>query len=508
MTRSDPSVKQKSQAGTIVRFLLAFLAIIITFLLLADRDNGQTLIHTVKIEITEDRFIRGRLARPLAAQSLDQRGGVLLLSKTSFDRHDEMASSNELTANGLVALTVDGFTQGDRNEFLAHPHPAMETTMTDLIVAATDLLRSQPFIRDDQVGVALIGFTPDEKRTLLETLEQENHNVTDTVFLSNSDSGSSEQLVAMFANKFNHDNPTIAPGATPFGRTVDRLRPWLIGVAYLTILGILLNIPQRIRIKPASPLQSAGSVKAPTLSHDIFILLMKIFMLILIAALTFYPEYLFPGRPRFLADRIVLNLSVAAVILDGINRFPRLKPVSNRVQHPFVSGYRPTVDEIKAVVYSLFFLSGSVFVLLVLADDPLRVYGVGFPTGTPGQLINFCVYLVPIFLFFNAVTISLTQPKLKQRQIAMLLVFLSAYFFGNLRALTSRNDIALALSFLIALPLTGKLYVFIHSRNHVNADDAIPSEITRILHIQHIIDLNLSVLIALLISSGIMILGV
>lgn len=99
-TPADPA---SQQSGTAFRFLFALCLILAAATVWIERAGGQTLIHTVTLEITEQRYVSGRLIRPLSAQSLDQRTAVFTLSEREFSRYDRLADAESCAASGRSA---------------------------------------------------------------------------------------------------------------------------------------------------------------------------------------------------------------------------------------------------------------------------------------------------------------------------------------------------------------------------------------------------------------------
>ncbi len=153
---------KKAHFPPFVRLILIFSMILITYAISRwiETDAGKILIHKIDIEISETIYAEGKLYRPLAAQSLNQRPAIILVSGLQNDKENLSSMAIELARRGFVALSIDNFGQGSTPERSIVPGES-------IVDRSYALLFSQPFVDKKRIGI--IGFSVGTIDILLST---------------------------------------------------------------------------------------------------------------------------------------------------------------------------------------------------------------------------------------------------------------------------------------------------------------------------------------------------
>lgn len=385
------------ESGIFFRFLFALFLLTAAAIVFIEKDGGQVLIHTVPLEITEYRFVNARISRPLNAQSLDQRTAVAVISDRAVSRMDAADNAAWFGNLGLVTLTMDSYTQGDRRDWITAG--IGETTVQELIQSAIDFLRGQPFVFDDGVMILFDGFSGGD-------LLDFQPSVSDAAVLWLPVSAPSESELSSLADRFGSRLTVLPPGASKREKTdfflealkrtrhplPDKpipnsaalgsgLRTFIHAVSFAAFLTLF---PIRRAEKELS-----ANCRSATPSRRVAALIIP---LVYCAAYAYLPKLL--NRPRFLSDTLVLIFAIAAVALRGWIRF------SGRGSAPCpdrgaLSSARfiPAAAWIAVVPAALFVLTGNAF----------RTAGIGLAAIDFRQLYTVLVYLPVLFLFGRAI---------------------------------------------------------------------------------------------------------
>ena len=385
------------ESGIFFRFLFALFLLAAAAIVFIEKDGGQVLIHTVPLEITEYRFVNARISRPLNAQALDQRTAVAVLSDRAVSRMDTANNAAWFGNLGLVTLTMDSYTQGDRQDWITAK--IGETTVQELIQSAIDFLRGQPFVFDDGVMILFDGFSGGD-------LLDFHPSVSDAAVLWLPVSAPSESELSSLADRFGNRLTVLPPDASKsekadfFLGALKRTRrplpdkpiPNLTALssglltfihavsfaAFLTLLPIRrAETKSPANCRPAAPIRTIIALIIP---------------LVYCAAYAYLPKLL--NRPRFLSDSLALIFAIAAAALRGWIQFP------GRGSAPGPSGgslpaarFIPAAAWIAVVPTALFVLTGNAF----------RTAGVGLAAIDFRQLYTVLVYLPVLFFFGRAI---------------------------------------------------------------------------------------------------------
>lgn len=393
-TPADPA---SQQSGTAFRFLFALCLILAAATVWIERAGGQTLIHTVTLEITEQRYVSGRLIRPLSAQSLDQRTAVFTLSEREFSRYDRLADAESCAASGRVCLTSDAYTQGDRSDWVTTDSGG--TPASELIAAAVNLLVAQPFVRDDNVAVQLIGFSAGEIRTFRSALE----NTAAVVWLPDGkiDQQERDELIEIYGSTLTIAGPELPHGAknrtlekvlsaldpeSSARRSSDRprfpLAPTLAVLFQLALPGALICALPRAQFPKDVGSESAGK----RLGSETRVLFSAIVLAASIGCFIYAPEIL--NRPRFVSDSLVLAIAAGSFLIAGYAA-SRKPPEPAPAPEPEPIRFFPAFAWLTALPLAIFYLTGN----------PFRVAGLGSVFLYPRQLVTVAWYW-PVFALF------------------------------------------------------------------------------------------------------------
>lgn len=162
----------------ILRVLIAVALLFAAGVIWFERDGGKTLVHTILIELTEDRYLMAKISRPLSAQSLDQRPAIIFVSDRPWNRWTSVWKTSALTKRGIVTLAVEPVTHGDRRELAGAQ--GSETTLCELLKACVAFAKSQPFIADNGVIVEISRYSESDFAPCAESIEAEAVIVTDS----------------------------------------------------------------------------------------------------------------------------------------------------------------------------------------------------------------------------------------------------------------------------------------------------------------------------------------
>lgn len=415
-TPADPA---SQQSGTAFRFLFALCLILAAATVWIERAGGQTLIHTVTLEITEQRYVSGRLIRPLSAQSLDQRTAVFTLSEREFSRYDRLADAESCAASGRVCLTSDAYTQGDRSDWVTTDSGG--TSASELIAAAVNLLVAQPFVRDDNVAVQLIGFSAGEIRTFRSALE----NTAAVVWLPDGkiDQQERDELIEIYGSTLTIAGPELPHGAknrtlekvlsaldpeNSARRSSDRprfpLAPTLAVLFQLALPGALIcalpraQFPKDVGSKSGGKYSGAGAR-----------VLVSAFVLAASTGCFVYPQVIF-SRPRFVSDSLVLAIAAGSFLITGYAAGRKLPDPSSAPEAKPVR-FLPAFVWLTALPLAIFYLT----------DNPFRVAGLGSAFLYPGQLATAAWYW-PVFTLFAGSLRAAAGAAPKERAALALIV--------------------------------------------------------------------------------------
>lgn len=408
-TPADPA---SQQSGTAFRFLFALCLILAAATVWIERAGGQTLIHTVTLEITEQRYVSGRLIRPLSAQSLDQRTAVFTLSEREFSRYDRLADAESCAARGWVCLTSDAYTQGDRSDWITTDSSG--TPASELISAAVNLLISQPFVRDDGVAVRLIGFSAGDIRTFRSALEK----TAAVVWFPDGkvDSQERNELNEIYSPALTIVEPEQLHGGKDRAlekalsaldpersakRSSDRprfpLAPVLAALFHLALLSALFcTLPDAQSSKDVGS-ESAGK----RLGSETRVLFSAIVLAASIGCFIYAPEIL--NRPRFVSDSLVLAIAAGSFLIAGYAA-SRKPPEPAPAPEPEPIRFFPAFAWLTALPLAIFYLTGN----------PFRVAGLGSVFLYPRQLVTVAWYW-PVFALFAESLRAIPEAAPKER---------------------------------------------------------------------------------------------
>lgn len=398
MSPSETTAGSASQrSGTAFRLLAALCLILAAAAVWIERGGGQTLIHTVTLEITEQRYVSGRLVRPLSAQSLDQRTGVFTFSERGFSRYDRLADAESCAARGWVCLTSDAYTQGDRSDWITTDSSG--TPASELISAAVNLLIAQPFVRDDGVAVRLIGFSPGDIRTFRSALEK----TAAVVWFPDGkvDSQERNELNEIYSPALTIVEPEQLRGGKD--RTLEKAlsaldpersakrsserphfppAPVLAALFHLALLSALFcTLPDAQSSKDVGS-ESAGK----RLRSETRVLFSAIVLAASIGCFIYAPEIL--NRPRFVSDSLVLAIAAGSFLIAGYAA-SRKPPEPAPAPEPEPIRFFPAFAWLTALPLAIFYLTGN----------PFRVAGLGSVFLYPRQLVTVAWYW-PVFALF------------------------------------------------------------------------------------------------------------
>lgn len=386
------------ESGIFFRFLFALFLLAAAAIVFIEKDGGQILIHTVPLEITEYRFVNARISRPLNAQSLDKRTAVAVISDRAISRMDAADNAAWFGNLGLVTLTMDSYTQGDRQDWITAG--IGKTTVQELIQSAIDFLRGQPFVFDDGVMILFDGFSCGD-------LLDFHPAVSDTAaVLWLPASAPSESERSSLADRFGNRLTVLPPDASmsekadffleALTRTshplYDKTIPNLI--AFGSGLLTFIHVISFAAFLTLLPIRHAGKESLPNrrsskLGQTIIALIIP---LVYCAVYAYLPKLL--NRPRFLSDTMILIFAIAAIALRGWAQFSGRGSALYPSRGSLPSArFIPAAAWIAVVPTALFILTGNAF----------RTAGIGLTAIDSRQLYTVLVYLPVLFLFGRAI---------------------------------------------------------------------------------------------------------
>lgn len=130
--------------------LAAFFLITAGYSRYVETDSGNILIHRIDVESYEGFPYGGKLFRPISANSMDQRPGILIIPDKLASRDSYDVPAMELARRGLVVLVMEDFSQGTTKGM-----PDYETE--NLADAGFTFLNTRTFTDHSRIGVMAFG---------------------------------------------------------------------------------------------------------------------------------------------------------------------------------------------------------------------------------------------------------------------------------------------------------------------------------------------------------------